>query len=148
MQTRVRTDRGYLYRIILIFFELSCLDMLVHNITITKIGEGRLKSISIDQLHVQTSSKAMNGAILPIVMLVIRVLIVIPERSNSSIQKFTNQPNVMTCNKPIIVREGPFVLSLMLRVSQIRRLSKVNPNKIFVHRGNIGSQRFEYGHEY
>ena len=78
------------------------------------IAAGVIISPCSDQLLAQMLSMARNGAIPPDVKMETPVSIATPALSNSSIQKFTNLPNAMTCKQIVIVREAHSVLLLMV----------------------------------
>jgi len=68
----------------------------------------------LDQHHVQMQSMERNGVIHLDVKMETLVSIVTPALSNSSIQKFTNQQNAMTCKQIAIAPEVLSVLLLMV----------------------------------
>ena len=69
--------------------------------------------LSLDQHPVQMQNMEKNGVIHQDVKMEMPVSIVIPALSNSSIQKFINLPNAMTCKQIATALEVRFVLLLM-----------------------------------
>ena len=83
----------------------------IGNASYMSIATGVIISPCLGQLLAQMLSIARNGAIHPDVKMKTPVSIATPTLSSSSIQKFKNLPNAMTCKQIVIALEarGDFV---------------------------------------